>query len=101
MPSAKHDPQLPPDLAQALGPRRRALLQGVMRNTGMAPDALLDLALEILDIASRRLAPPPVQKPATALAAARWRKMTGKERSEVLRRVAQARWSKQRGASKV
>jgi hypothetical protein len=94
MPSANHDPSIPSDLARALGTRRKAFLQSVMRQTGLPADALLDLALEILDIASRRLAPPPVKKPAVALAAARWRKMTQRERSEELRRVALARWRK-------
>lgn len=65
-----------------------------MRQTGLPADAILDLALEILDIASRRLSPPPINKPAVALAAARWRKMSQRERSEELRRVALARWRK-------
>jgi hypothetical protein len=61
-----------------------------MRQTALPADALLDL----LDIASRRLTPFPAEKPAVALAAARWRKMTRKERSEALRQVALARWRK-------
>jgi len=85
---------MPIDLGRALGSRRRAILQSVMRQTGLPADALLDLALEILDITSRRLAPPPHDNPAVALAAARWRKMTRKERSETLRQVALARWRK-------
>jgi hypothetical protein len=93
---AKHDPLVPSDLAQALGARRTALLKGVMRHTGLPADALLDLALEVLDITSRRLSPPPIDKPAVALAAARWRKMSRKERSDELRRVALARWQKAR-----
>jgi len=93
---AKHDPVVPPDLAHALGVRRKALLEGVMRQTGLPADALLDLALEVLDITSRRLSPPPIDKPAVALAAARWRKMSRNERSEALRRVALARWQKAR-----
>jgi len=67
-----------------------------MRQTRLPADALLDLALEVLDIASRRLSPPPIDKPAVALAAARWRKMSRNERSEELRRVALARWQKAR-----
>jgi hypothetical protein len=75
-------------------------LQIVMRQTGLPPEALLDLALEILDLASRKLSPPPIQRTAVGLGAARWRNVSAKERSEVLRRAAQARWAKHRKAQK-
>jgi len=65
-----------------------------MRLTGLPPEALLDLAIEILDIASKKLAPPPIQRTAVGLGAARWRNVSPEERSEVLRRAAQARWAK-------
>lgn len=83
-------------LARALGARRSARLRVVMRNSGMPAEPLLDLALELLDIASRRLSPPPIRRMAIGLGAARWRNVSAKERSRLLRRAVQARWSKQR-----
>ena len=65
-----------------------------MRQTGLPPEVLLDLALEMLDIASRKLAPSPLQRQAVGLGAARWRNVGPEERSEALRRAAQARWGK-------
>jgi hypothetical protein len=90
------DPALAVDLARALGARRSARLRAVVRHTGLPPEVLLDLALELLDIASRKLSPPPIKRTAVGLGAARWRNVSAKERSEVLRRVVQARWAKQR-----
>jgi hypothetical protein len=84
------------DLARALGARRSARLKAVVRHTGLPPEVLLDLALELLDIASRKLSPPPIKRTAVGLGAARWRNVSAKERSEVLRRAVQARWAKQR-----
>src|SRR5216117_3670414 len=84
------------DLARALGVRRSTRLRAVVRHTGLPPEVLLDLALELLDIASRKLSPPPIKRTAVGLGAARWRNVSAKERSEVLRRVVQARWAKQR-----
>ena len=55
---------------------------------------LLDLALEMLDIASRKLAPPPIKRQAIGLGAARWRNVGPEARSEALRLAAQARWAK-------
>jgi len=83
-------------LVQLLGARRTARLRRVMRRTGLPPEALLDLALEMLDIASRKLAPPPLQRTAVGLGTARWRNVSPEERSEVLRRASQARWAKHR-----
>lgn len=67
-----------------------------MRQTGLPPEVLLDLALEILDISSRKLSPSPIKRQAVGLGAARWRNVGPEERSEALRRAAQARWAKQR-----
>lgn len=67
-----------------------------MRHSGLPPEVLLDLALELLDIASRKLSPPPIRRTAIGLGAARWRNVSAKERSEILRRAVQARWAKQR-----
>ena len=67
-----------------------------MRYTGLPPEVLLDLALELLDIASKKLSPPPIRRTAMGLGAARWRHVNAKERSELLRRAVQARWTKHR-----
>jgi hypothetical protein len=90
-----HD-HLSEELSRALGARRTARLRAVMRQTGLPPEPLLDLAIEILDIASRKLALPPLKRTAIGLGAARWRNVSSKERSEVLRKAAQARWAKHR-----
>jgi len=81
-------------LCAALGARRSARLRGVMRQTSLPPEALLDLAIELLDIASRKLSPPPIRRTALGLGAARWRNISAAERSRLLRRVVQARWAK-------
>jgi hypothetical protein len=62
----------------------------------MPAEALLDLALEILDIAAKKLAPSPTKRFAVSLGTARWRNVSAKDRSEILRRAAQARWAKHR-----
>ena len=87
---------LVPELARGLGARRTARLRSLMRETGLPPEALLDLALELLDIASRKLSPPPLKRTAVELGAARWRNVSPEVRSEVLRRASQARWNKHR-----
>ena len=69
-------------------------LRRIMRQTGLPPEVLLDLALEMLDIASRKLSPSPIKRQAVGLGAARWRNVSPEERSEALRRAAEARWSK-------
>ena len=84
------------NLAQALGVRRSARLRAVMRLTGLPAEVLMDLAIELLDIASRKLSPPPIRRTALGLGAARWRDVSASERSEILRRAAQARWAKVR-----
>jgi len=91
---------LAPSLARALGARRSARLRAVMRNSGMTAEPLLDLAIELLDIASRKLSPPPVHRMAVGLGAARWRGVSAKERSRLMRRAVQARWAKQRRSRK-
>jgi hypothetical protein len=83
-------------LSRMLGARRTARLRRVMRHTGLPPEVLLDLALEFLDIASRKLAPEPLRRTAVSLGAARWRNVSPKERSKTLRKAAQARWGTRR-----
>lgn len=92
---------IPPDLATALGVRRTMTLRRIMKQCGLPPEVLIDLALEMLDVASRKLSPPPIKRQAVGLGAARWRNVSPEERSEVLRRAAQARWAKHRRNEKV
>ena len=84
------------DIARLLGVRRTMTLRRIIKQTGLPPEVLLDLALEMLDIASRKLSPSPIKRQAIGLGAARWRNVGPEERSEVLRRAAQARWAKHR-----
>ena len=84
------------DITRALGVRRSARLRAVMRLTGLPPEVLMDLAIELIDIASRKLSPSPIRRTALGLGAARWRNVGANERSEILRRAAQARWAKYR-----
>ena len=88
--------EIPSELAAFLGVRRTTTLRRIMRHSGLPLEVVLDLALEILDVASRRLAPSPIQRQAVGLGAARWRNVSPEERSETLRRAAQARWAKHR-----
>ncbi len=85
---------IPPDLATCLGVRRTMTLRRIMRQCGLPPEVLLDLALEMLDIASRKLSPSPIKRQAVGLGAARWRNVGPEERSAALRHAAQARWAK-------
>lgn len=85
-----------PQLAACLGVRRTMTLRRIMRQTGLPPEVLIDLALEMLDIASRKLSPSPIKRQAVGLGAARWRNVGPEERSEALRKAAQARWAKPR-----
>ena len=87
---------IPSELANCLGVRRTMTLRRIMRQTGLPPEVLLDLALEMLDIASRKLSPSPIKRQAVGLGAARWRNVGPEERSEALRKAAQARWAKPR-----
>ena len=92
--------EIPPDLATTLGVRRTMTLRRIMKQSGLPAEILIDLALEMLDIASRKLSPSPIQRQAVGLGAARWRNVSPEERSETLRRAAQARWAKHRRAEK-
>lgn len=67
-----------------------------MKQTGLPPETLLDLALEMLETASLKLAPSPLHRQAVGLGAARWRNVSPEERSEAARKAAEARWSKDR-----
>src|SRR5580692_2804236 len=84
------------ELSRLLGARRTTRLRRVIRHTALPPEVLLDLAIELLDIASRKLAPEPLRRTAVSLGAARWRHVSPEERSKALRKAAQARWGKPR-----
>jgi hypothetical protein len=84
------------ELGRHLGARRTARLHRVVRHTGLPAEVLLDLAIELIDIASRKLSPAPIRRTAVGLGTARWRNVSAEKRSELLRRAAQARWAKHR-----
>jgi len=71
-------------------------LRRILKQTGLPVEVVIDLALELLDIASRKLAPSPLNRQAVGLGTARWRNVGPEERSEALRKAAQARWAKPR-----
>ena len=87
---------VPPELANLLGVRRTMTLRRILKQSGLPVEVVLDLALELLDIASRKLAPSPINRQAVGLGTARWRNVGPEERSEALRKAAQARWAKPR-----
>ncbi|MEZ5289839.1 MAG: hypothetical protein R2745_02040 [Vicinamibacterales bacterium] len=87
---------LAPDMADALGARRAALLRRIAKRSGLPPEAVIDLALELIDVASARLAPSPISRQAVGLGAARWRNVDPAQRSEIMRRAVEARWAKHR-----
>jgi hypothetical protein len=94
------DTQLTEELSRLLGARRTTRLKRIMRLTGLPPEALIDLALEMVDIASRKLAPAPIQRTAVGLGTARWRNVSPEARSAALRQAAEARWAKHRRREK-
>jgi hypothetical protein len=85
------------NLSRGLGVRRTRRLRAVMRQTGLPAEALLDLSLELVDIASRKLSPTAIKRTAVGLGTARWRNVSAEERSRLLRLAVQARWAKHRG----
>jgi hypothetical protein len=85
---------MPDELARALGVTRSARLQRLVRATGLAPEALLNLALDMLELASSGLAIEPEKRTAVALATARWRHIGPEARSAAGRRAVEARWRK-------
>lgn len=98
--SSSRDSKIPPALARLLGVRRTMTLRRIMRQSGLPPEVLLDLGLELLDIASRRLSPSPIKRQAVGLGTARWRNVSPEDRSKALSLAAQARWAKHRRATK-
>ena len=48
------------ELAAGLGTRRTARLKRIIQHTGLPPEAVIDLALEMMEIASRTLSPSPI-----------------------------------------
>ena len=98
--SSTRDSKIPQELARLLGVRRTMTLRRIMKQSGLPPEVLLDLGLELLDIASRKLSPSPIKRQAVGLGAARWRNVSPEERSKALSLAAQARWAKHRRATK-
>jgi hypothetical protein len=98
-PKVRADPvhALAANLSRGLGVRRTRRLRAVMRQTGLPAEALLDLSLELVDMASRKLSPTPIKRTAVGLGTARWRNVSAEERSRLLRLAVQARWAKHRG----
>jgi hypothetical protein len=93
------DSPLTKELARMLGVRRTARLRRLMRHTGLPPEVLLDLAIEMLDLTSRKLTPEPIHRTAVGLGAARWRNVSPEERSKAMRKAAQARWARHQRSS--
>ena len=85
---------IPSELANCLGVRRTMTLRRILKQSGLPVEVVLDLALELVDIASRKLAPSPLNRQAVGLGTARWRNVSPEARSEALRKAAQARWAK-------
>jgi len=61
----------------------------------MPPEALLDLALDLLETLNRHLVPQSNRgSGVVGLASERWKRTTPEERSKALRDVALARWNR-------
>src|SRR5262245_66034508 len=95
--SSPENMHIPSELSSCLGVRRTLTLKRIMRHSGLPVEVVLDLALEILDIASRKLAPSPLKRQAVGLGTARWRNASPEARREALRMAAQARRGKRAG----
>ena len=76
-----------------LSVRAAARLRRLVRTTKLPPEVLVEVALELAETAVQRLAPA-VSGAGIGLATARWRNVSREARSEVMRRVARARWAK-------
>lgn len=90
------DTGLTDELARVLGARRAKRLQRVVKLTGLPAEVVLDLAIDLVDLASRKIATTAVARSAVGLGAARWRNVSPKQRSEAMRQAVQARWAKKR-----
>ena len=82
------------DLARLLGTNRVVRLRRVMRRTQLPAEAVLDLALKLVELAARDLLRDPIGRTAVGLGAARWRDVSPEERSKAMSRTANARWHK-------
>lgn len=81
-------PRLPAPLSQSLGVRRSARLSRLIRHTGLPPETLLDIALEVLErLASRLPCRSGDAQSQPGLATARWKRISPGERFAVLRAV--------------
>lgn len=95
-PRSPGEPRIPisPELSRALGVRRTARLRRLIADTGLPPEPLIDLALEMLGTVCRRFGRAPDDTKPVGLATARWQKIRPGERSNTLRRAALARWAR-------
>lgn len=84
------------ELARVIGARRAKQLRRVVKQTGLPAEVVIDLAIDLVDIASRKIASSPVERTAIGLGTARWRNVSAKDRSEAMRKAVQARWAKAR-----
>lgn len=91
--------ELSPALANALGEERSARLRAIAERTGKPPEILIDIGLEFIELGVRAFFAPPLRRRAQQLASMRWENVTPEQRSEQLRRGAQARWAKHKSAS--
>lgn len=82
------------ELAAALGARRATVLRRIVRQFNLPPETILDVALDMLDTASKQLLLSPVSRQAVSLGAARWRNVDPEARSAIMRRAVKARWAK-------
>jgi hypothetical protein len=84
------------ELERVLGARRAKRLARVVKHTGLPVERVLDLAIDFVDMASRKLVGTDIQRTAVGLGTARWRNVSPEARSEAMRRAVQARWKKHR-----
>jgi len=87
------------DLARLLGTNRVVRLRRVMRRTQLPAEAVLDLALRLVELAAHDLLRDPIGRTAVGLGAARWRDVSPEERSKTMSRTAHARWHKEPAGS--
>ena len=87
--------RLPTALSRGLGVRRSVRLSRVVKHTGLPPEALLDLAIELVERLADRLPRHASDNAArVGLASGRWNRTPAEKRSAILRAVARARWTR-------
>ena len=79
-------------------PQRGRECCSIRHRHGLPAEVVLDLAIDLVDVASRKIASSSVERTAIGLGAARWRNVSAKDRSEAMRKAVQARWAKARAS---